>query len=501
MKWSGWKVQGSADGSSSFESPAEMKVIMIDAEAVNNGGLILHPIVDEALRDLISRGVFHVEPGATTLIPTIGALPEKFALFVICEKASLQTKAIRLASSGVGQVLKHKKISRLSWIISADTIKGGPTPTAAAEALAEGLLLSLYERDTQAMSGRSIPSLSIRFELESPEVAEEWDKGFQRGVQTVDGVCYARELVNLPGNALTPDLFAKEAVSLSEQYGFECKIYDEQEAASEGMGGLLAVGQGSANAPRMIVVHYKGDPDSKETVGLVGKGVTFDTGGYALKKWQGMEEMISDMGGAGTVFGTLRIIGERKPRINLVAVVPAAENMISGNAFKPGDVIKTYSGKTVEILNTDAEGRIVLADGLTMAIRAGATRLIDIATLTGAVMVALGDVTSGALTNDESFLQELLHASQRAGEYLWPLPSHAEYHKQLKSEVADLKNHGGPWGGAIFGGLFVGSFAEDLPWVHLDIGGTAWMWSDRPLEPKGGTGVLVRTLAEYLERT
>jgi leucyl aminopeptidase len=248
----------------------------------------------------------------------------------------------------------------------------------------------------------------------------------------------------------------------------------------------------------MIVIHHKGAPGSKETLGLIGKGVTFDTGGISLKKPAGMEEMISDMGGASAVMGAMRAIGEWKPALNIVAVIAAAENMPSGSAFKPGDVIRTYSGKTVEVLNTDAEGRIVLADGLTTAIRHGATMLIDVATLTGAVMHALGDLTTGAFSNEEGAMQSFLKAARNADEYVWPLPTHPEYGQMLKSDVADLKNHGGSWAGAIAGALFVGAFSEELPWIHLDIGGTTWMWSDRGYESKGGTGVMVRSLVEYI---
>jgi leucyl aminopeptidase len=211
-----------------------------------------------------------------------------------------------------------------------------------------------------------------------------------------------------------------------------------------------------------------------------------------------MEEMISDMGGAAAVLGAMRIIGELKPAVNVVAVIPTAENMPSDRALKPGDILKTMSGLTVEVVNTDAEGRLVLADGLTTAIRRGATKLIDVATLTGAVGVALGNVATGAVTNDEMLLQQVILASKRAGERIWPLPSYPEYRKQLDSDAADLKNIGGRLGGAITGGLFIGAFSEEKPWVHLDIAGTAWLERDRSWESKGGTGVMVRTLGELL---
>ena len=225
----------------------------------------------------------------------------------------------------------------------------------------------------------------------------------------------------MPGNKLTPEMLAEEAERLANTYNLDCEIIDEWTAAEQGMGGLLGVGQGSVNPPRMVVIHYEGAPESEETWGIIGKGITFDTGGISLKKPLGMEEMISDMGGAAAVLGAVRIIGELKPKVNIIAVIPTAENMPSDRAIKPGDVLKMMNGTTVEVVNTDAEGRLVLADGLTTAIRRGATKLVDVATLTGAVMVALGDVATGAVTNDEVLQQEVILASKRAGERIWPL--------------------------------------------------------------------------------
>jgi leucyl aminopeptidase len=248
----------------------------------------------------------------------------------------------------------------------------------------------------------------------------------------------------------------------------------------------------------MIVLHYKGAPDQEEAWGLIGKGITFDTGGISLKKGPGMEDMISDMGGAAAVLGAMRIIGELKPEVNIIAVIPTAENMPSAQAFKPGDVIKMMNGLTVEIVNTDAEGRLVLADGLTTAIRRGATQLVDVATLTGAVLVALGTEATGAVTNNEALMQQLQQAAVRSGERVWQMPTYPEYKKQLRSDAADLKNSGGRYAGTITGGLFIGAFAEDLPWVHLDIAGTAYLDKSRGIEPKGATGVMVRTLVELV---
>ncbi|WP_373229137.1 leucyl aminopeptidase [Cohnella sp.] len=503
MLWSGWPLKWKtiSPGLKDMDGSAELRIIFVSEIAMKDNRDLLHPELDRALRDMGNRGAFHGKSGETALIPTFGLITESYVLFIGCEDTPFTSKAIREAAGSAGGKLieyQFKKAvvripARLSISMVARDLR------AVASALMEGLLLGLYRRNSASKRGRVEASLEeVTFVLDSEEGAKEWTAGLQQGVKVADAVCYARELTNTPANQLTPELLGAEARSVAEHYGMDYRIYNDDDIVQEGMGGLLAVGQGSVNPPRMIVIHHRGDPNSKRTLGLIGKGVTFDTGGISIKKAIGMEEMISDMGGAAAVMGVMRAIGEGKPAINIVAVIPAAENMPSGSAFKPGDVIRTYSGKTVEVLNTDAEGRIVLADGLTTALRHGATELIDVATLTGAVMHALGDVTTGALTNEESLMQTFLQAASRAGEYVWPLPSHPEYRNLLKSHVADIKNHGGTWAGAIAGGLFVGEFSEGHPWVHLDIGGTTWMWEDRGFESKGGTGVMVRTLLEYV---
>ncbi|MEC0209238.1 leucyl aminopeptidase, partial [Paenibacillus ehimensis] len=329
--------------------------------------------------------------------------------------------------------------------------------------------------------------------------------GLERAILAAEALAlatnYARDLTNLPGNYLVPETLAREAQALAARYGLECTVLDEHGIREQGMGGLEAVGKGSANPPRMIAVRYRGtEEEGAEVIGLVGKGITFDTGGISLKKPEGMEEMISDMGGAAVLLGLIHALGRLKPPVNAVIVIPAAENMPSGSAFKPGDVITAMNGQTIEVLNTDAEGRIVLADGVLYAKALGATRLIDVATLTGAVLVCFGDVATGAVANDELLLQELLSAAKRAGEKVWPLPNYPEYHDMLKSQTANIRNATSRdrWAGSITAGLFIGFFAGETPWVHLDTGGTAWLWSERGTEPLGGTGAMVRTLGCYL---
>ncbi len=233
-------------------------------------------------------------------------------------------------------------------------------------------------------------------------------------------------------------------------------------------------------------------------MGLVGKGITFDTGGISLKRAPGMEELISDMGGAAAVLGVMEALGRLRPRINVVMVIPSAENMPSANAFKPGDIITSMSGRTIEVLNTDAEGRLVLGDALTYAREWGAKRIIDVATLTGAVLSTLGDIATGAVTNNEEFMERFLAASNVSGEKIWQLPAYPEFREMLKSEVADIRNAAGRFGGATTAGLFVGEFAEGLPWIHLDIAGTAFLSKERGVNPRGATGVMVRSMVQWL---
>jgi leucyl aminopeptidase len=268
-----------------------------------------------------------------------------------------------------------------------------------------------------------------------------------------------------------------------------------------GMGALLAVNQGSSQPPKMIVLKYQGKEEWKDVIGLVGKGITFDTGGYSIKTKAGIVGMKSDMGGAAAVLGAMEIIGELKPEQNVVAVIPSTDNMISGTAFKPDDVITSMSGKTIEVLNTDAEGRLVLADAMTYAKHHGADYLVDIATLTGGVITALGLHTSGALTNNEEFFEQVLEASYESGEPIWRLPLFERDIERVRgSKIADLNNSPGAEGHAIMGGAFVGEFAEGTPWVHLDIAGTATTSKEYDLGPAGATGVMARTLALLVER-
>jgi leucyl aminopeptidase len=306
----------------------------------------------------------------------------------------------------------------------------------------------------------------------------------------------ARNLVNEPANMMTPESLAKEAKSLGDRYGFEVEIFDKKEIEALKMEAFLSVARGSENPPRFIVMRHLGNPKDKENIlGLVGKGLTYDSGGYSLKPSDSMITMKNDMGGSAAVIGAMCAISALKLKVNVIAVVAACENMISGGAYKPGDIIGSMAGKTIEVINTDAEGRLTLVDAVHYIIeKEKASKIIDIATLTGAVLVALGTTTTGVLTNSEEFYNELMQASNVTGENMWQLPSSDECKKAIKSDIADLKNRGNRWGGTISAGLFIGEFVQNKPWLHLDIAGTAWVDSEKDYISKGGTGVGVRTL-------
>lgn len=326
----------------------------------------------------------------------------------------------------------------------------------------------------------------------------EWLRAAAERGRTIADCCNrARALADEPGNQLPPRLFAERAVSALEGSGIHAEVLDEQQLAKLGMRLLLGVGQGSAEPPRLLVMRYEPETAAAAPVlGLVGKGVTFDTGGISIKPADGMERMKDDMAGGASVVAAMRAIGLLRPRHRVIGVVPMAENMPGGRAIRPGDVLTSAAGKTVEVINTDAEGRLILADALWYAAKEGATHLIDVATLTGACMVALGRVNTGLFGHPDSWRDEVAQAAARAGDRVWPLPTDDDYFEQLKSEIADMANVGGRPGGAITAAVFLKQFAAGKPWAHLDIAATAWAEEAKPWQPKGATSVAVRTLIE-----
>jgi leucyl aminopeptidase len=313
----------------------------------------------------------------------------------------------------------------------------------------------------------------------------------------------ARELSNEPSSVLTPSELAERAKEVATRYGLDVDVLDESRMKELGMGALLGVARGSDEPAKLIVLRYT--PDESEPMGndadviaIVGKGITFDSGGISIKPAEGMEKMKYDMSGAAATLAAMRAIAQLKPRVNVIGVMPATENMPSGRAYKPGDVLRAMSGKTIEVINTDAEGRLILADAISYARKLGATRVIDLATLTGAVAIALGATNVAALTNDQGFLDEVRAAAREVGERFWQLPMDDDYRELIKSDIADIKNAAGRYAGTITAAWFLREFADDTPWVHLDIAGTAWENERKPHMAKGPTGVAIRTLINYI---
>jgi leucyl aminopeptidase len=365
----------------------------------------------------------------------------------------------------------------------------------AAQAVAEGIVLANFD-------GGSYKTDDPRTFLESAQICVADDSAdvkaaVERGVILGECSNIARDLANEPGNNLTPRVFADRARAIAEPAGLDIEVLDEQKIADLKMGLLLGVAQGSQEPPRVVVLRHEPKSASSGVVlGLVGKGITFDTGGISIKPAENMDKMKDDMSGGAAVIAAMSAISRLKVPVRCIGIIPMAENMPGGRAVKPGDVLTSAEGKTVEILNTDAEGRLILGDALWYARQRGATHLVDVATLTGACVVALGKTTSGLFGTPDNWVQAVLHASERAGDRSWPMPTHDDYKEQLRSEIADFTNTGGRAGGAITAALFLKEFAGELPWVHIDIAGTAWAEDSKPYQPKGPTGVAVRTLAQ-----
>ncbi|GED71235.1 putative cytosol aminopeptidase [Brevibacillus reuszeri] len=368
-----------------------------------------------------------------------------------------------------------------------------------AQAVTEAFGLAEYNYEGYRLKAKreSDPIAAVRI-LAADDAVEVVQSGVHVGKALVTGTNMARTLVNEPANYLTPCALKDAAVSVAKRYGMGIEILEKAKLEELGMGGVLSVAKGSELEPYVVAIKYQGKDSWDDVIGLVGKGVTFDTGGISIKPVAGMEDMKSDMGGAAAMIGAMEALGQMKPKVNVLMVIGTVENMPSGTAFRPSDVITTMSGKTVEIITTDAEGRLVLADCITYAKEQGVSCIVDAATLTGGIVVALGHFCSGAMTNDKALMDELLAAADVAGERLWQLPTFDEYRSLNKSRFADLKNSGGRFGHGIIGGVFLQEFVGETPWVHLDIAGTAYTSSTGDMQPAGGTGVMTRTIAQFV---
>jgi leucyl aminopeptidase len=398
---------------------------------------------------------------------------------------------LRKAAGAALRHLKARSIRNIAFYLDSEVA----TPEHAA-AVVEGALLGDFEPDVYKSEKNGVKAVE-RVILAAASGGADLEEGVRRGRILAECQNFTRDLVNEPANRLTPTLLAQRAREMAGEQGLEAEVLDQDRMKQLGMGSLLGVSQGSDEPPALIIIRYRpaGAPSGNTHLGLVGKGVTFDTGGISIKPADGMEKMKYDMAGGAAMLGAMRALAQLKPPIPVTALIPAVENMPGGHAQRPGDIVTAMSGKTIEVINTDAEGRLILADALTYAQKLGCTHLIDAATLTGAIVVALGHINVGVFTNNDALRDRLLEAAKAEGEKMWPMPLEDEYKEQyMKSAFADLPNVGGRWGGSITAAIFLKEFADPAPWVHLDIAGTAWLDDAKPFMAKGPSGVGVRTL-------
>jgi leucyl aminopeptidase len=455
--------------------------------------------LDGAISQLIAAGEIKGKTGEMTLVHSLGKIPAKRVVVAgLGKQDQFNVDSIRRVSAEACRFARSKAAKKVATIVHGVGV-GGIEADRAAQALTEGAILGLYRFRKHISKEPENGDLQELLIVERDKAMRgQLDKGCAVGKVTAESVTFARDMINEPANFMTPSVMADIARSLAEECGLELTVLERAQMKELGMGGLLGVSQGSHQAPKFIVLSYRGDTGSQKTVGLVGKGITFDSGGISLKPADDMGEMKGDMAGGATVMAAIRAVGKLKPKVNVTAIIPATENLPGGSALKPGDVIKAMNGKTIEIISTDAEGRLVLADALSYAVKNGLSPVVDVATLTGAVRVALGDVTVGVFSNNEEFSKKVMAAAGEAGERMWQMPMFEEYKEQYKSEVADVKNTGGRYGGAITAAQFVGEFVGDTPWVHLDIAGTSLTSKEKGHVVKGATGVAVRTLVNLV---
>ncbi|MGB0013524.1 MAG: leucyl aminopeptidase [Candidatus Sulfotelmatobacter sp.] len=452
--------------------------------------------VQSAAADLLASGELTGKPFESNLLHKPAGLKAKRLLLISGGAAKKFTAYdLRRIAGAAVRTLKSRGLRSFAFIAPTDI-----PAEEAVRAIVEGALVGNFDPDyyRSDRKDQKIDTLTIIAGDKSNHAALE--KAAQEAQIIGESQNFTRDLVNEPSNRMTPTILAERAKKMCQEVGLKCEVYGADKIKDLKMGAFWSVAQGSDEPPALIVMTYEpaGAP-AKPVVGLVGKGITFDSGGISIKPADGMEKMKYDMAGGATMIGAMRAIALLKPKVKVIGIVCATENMPSGKAQKPGDVQIAMSGKSIEIINTDAEGRLVLADGLYYARQLGCTHLLDAATLTGAVVVALGYANVGAFANDDAIFERLQKANAEAGEKMWRLPLDDEYKEQIRSTIADIMNTGGRWGGAINAAMFLKEFAEDTPWIHLDIAGTAWMEDQKPWIAKGPSGIALRSVVEFVK--
>jgi leucyl aminopeptidase len=449
-----------------------------------------------AITQLIKQGDIKGKLNEITLIHSPGRLPAGRVIVTgLGKKKELNINKVRGAVAETCRYLRGKGVKSAASGVQGAGINGIKTGEAV-QAMTEGATLGLYA------FRKHITKKENNFgEIKTFTIVGKEKRPLERAAATgrilAEAANWARNLVNEPSNFKTPIIMAEAARELAKKYGLKVEVFEKEKIKELGMGGLLGVSQGSQQPPRFIILNYKGKPSDEVDLALVGKGITFDSGGISIKPSENMDEMKDDMAGGASVMATLMALAQLKPKINVTALVPATENMPSGTAMKPGDIITAMNGKTIEVLNTDAEGRLILADALSYANKLGAKAIIDVATLTGACQIALGKITTGAFTNNQPLLDRVITAGKETGEFMWQMPMYEEYKEFIKSDFADIKNIGNRYGGAITAAKFLEEFVDKTPWVHLDLTGPI-SDKDKGYLVKGATGVPVRTLVNVV---
>ncbi len=460
--------------------------------------------VDSLLGGLIhaiyAGGEFKADLGELITIHPMGKLAaERVVVVGLGAGEKMHSRRIRRASATAARQLQQTGARHIVLALHSEEFNLDPGEAAQAEV--EGALLGLYtfkkyKHSGAGTNGRNISKINLLVDAANGATL---DQAVKRGMALAEATNFARDLVNEPPNVLSPFELANRTSSMAKRLGLECEILDRPQMQELGMGGLLAVAQGSAEPPKFIILRYRSASQSKG-MALVGKGITFDSGGLSLKPSEQMQQMKTDMAGAAAVIGAMYAIAILKPAINVTALVPATENMPGGTAYRPGDILRIMNGMTIEIVNTDAEGRLVLADALSYAVKESLSPIIDVATLTSGIVVALGSVMSGLFCNDQALASEIIAAGQVAGEKFWPMPLDEEYEEEIQSDVADIKQTGGRSASSAKAAKILEHFVGDTQWAHLDIAGTDFIENQKPYQEKGATGVAVRTLAELVLR-
>jgi leucyl aminopeptidase len=454
----------------------------------------LDGMITELIRDGEIRGTW----GELTLIHTFGKIASPRVLVAgLGKSGDFNIDRVRDLSATIARYLRGKRIGSAATLTHGAGI-AGLDASACAQAIAEGAVLGTYRFDQHKRKDDDASEFAELTIVENDQAKVKAIAGAaERGRVVAEAANFARDLANEPANVLTPTEFARRAEAMSAECGLGFHAYDAEWAGKHGMGSFLGVARGSAQPPVFMMLTYRGAGD-EPPVALVGKGITFDTGGISIKPAQGMEEMKGDMSGGAAVIAAMQAIAQLKPKVNVTALVPATENMPGGNATKPGDVLTAMNGKTIEVVNTDAEGRLILADALCWAVKENMRPIVDVATLTGAISVALGNVAFGVFANDDALTQRIVDASSAAGEKCWQLPMFAEYKELNKSNVADVKNSGGRGAGSISAAFFLKEFVDDRPWAHLDIAGVDFFEKEKGTRVKGASGIPVRTLVNLV---